>query len=71
MNIVALDFETHKVLFTGSYDLATDGNAPGQLIKDFKEKLPEYCIVVAAVKDDASGKLTKDVKGLFRELGSK
>jgi hypothetical protein len=33
--------------------------------------LPKYCIVAAAVKDEASNKLSKDVKKMFAELGSK
>lgn len=41
------------------------------MLSDFKEKLPEYCIVVAGVKDEASKRLSNDVKGLFRDLGSK
>jgi hypothetical protein len=71
INVVALDFETHKVIFTGSYDTHGDANAGSKLIGDFKEKLPQYCIVVAAVKDSAAKALTKDVKALFRGLGSK
>lgn len=71
INIVALDFETHKVVFTGKYDTYGDAGASARLISDFKEKLPQFCIVVAAVKDEASNKLDKAVKGLFQELGSK
>lgn len=41
------------------------------MVQDFKEKLPPYCIIVAAAKDEASEKLSKDAKALFRDLGSK
>jgi len=71
INIVALDFENHKVVFKGSYDTYADPNASVKMIADFKDKLPQYCIVVAAAKDEASSKLSKEVKGLFRDLGSK
>jgi hypothetical protein len=71
INVVALDFETHKVIFKGSYDTYGDADSNKRLLSDFKEKLPEFCIVVAAVKDEGSNKLDKSVKGLFRELGSK
>lgn len=71
VNVVALDFETHKVVFKGSYDTYGDGGASARLVKDFKEKLPKYCIVVAGVKDEASRRLSKEAKALFRELGSK
>jgi hypothetical protein len=71
INVVALDFETHKVIFTGKYDTYADPKANDRLVADFKEKLPQFCIVVAGVKDEASNKLSKEVKGLFRELGSK
>ena len=71
INIVALDFETHKVVFKGTYDTYGDAKASDQLLSDFKEKLPEYCIVVAGVKDEASKRLSKNVKELFRDLGSK
>jgi hypothetical protein len=70
INIVALDFETHKVIFSKSYDTYGNSGASGDLIKDFKEKLPQFCLVVAAVKDEASHSLSKDVKNLFREMGS-
>jgi hypothetical protein len=71
INIFALDFETHKGIFKGKYDTFGNGNASGNLLKDFKDKLPQFCIVVASVKDEASTKLSKEVKGLFTELGSK
>jgi hypothetical protein len=62
INIVALDFETHKVVFKASYDTFGKADASAKLVKDFKEKLPEYCIVVAGVKDEASRKLSKEAK---------
>lgn len=71
INLVALDFETHKLVYSAKYDTYGDGNASAKLVKDFKEKLPEFCIVVVGVKDEASNKLSKEAKGLFKELGSK
>jgi hypothetical protein len=53
INLVALDFETHKVIFTGKYDTHGDGKASDRLLADFKDKLPQICIVVAGVKDEA------------------
>lgn len=41
------------------------------MVADFKNKLPEYCIVVVGAKDEASNKLGKEVKTLFKSLGSK
>jgi hypothetical protein len=41
------------------------------LVKDFKEKLPDNCIVVAGIKDEGSRHLTKEAKGIFKEMGSK
>jgi len=70
INLVALDFETHKVVYKNSYDTFGGAAASAQLVKDYKEKLPEFCIVVAAVKDEASRKLSKEVKELFGSLGS-
>jgi hypothetical protein len=40
INIVALDFETHKVIFKGKYDTYADAGASDKLIADFKDKLP-------------------------------
>lgn len=73
INIVALDFTNHKVVYTGSYDTYGDAGASARLVADFKDttKIPEYCIIVAGVKDEASNKLSKEVKGLFKDLGSK
>lgn len=71
INLVALDFTNHKVVFKATYDTYGDSAASGRLLADFKDKLPEYCIVVAGVKDEASNKLSKEAKALFRSLGSK
>jgi len=71
LNLVALDFETHKVVFKATYDTHGKNEASTQLLSDFKEKLPEYCIVVVGVKDEAQNRLSSDVKRLFKSLGSK
>jgi hypothetical protein len=71
INLVALDFETHKLVYSAKYDTFGDGKASAKLVNDFKEKLPEFCIVVVGVKDEASKRLSKEAKGLFKELGSK
>jgi len=70
LNIVALDFETHKVVFKKAYDTFADGNASSNFVKDFKSELPQFCIVVAGVKDEASRKLSKEAKEVLAELGA-
>jgi len=70
LNVVALDFETHKVITKKTFDTYGDGSASGKFVKFFKEELPAYCIIIVGVKDEASHNLSKEVKGIFRDMGS-
>lgn len=70
MNIVVFDFVTHKEIAKKSYDTYGDDGASAQMLKDFEE-LPRFAIITVAVKDEATRKLSKDVKALFKKMGSK
>jgi hypothetical protein len=61
LNMVALDFVTHKVNFKKTYDTYSDISASNALIEDF-EKLPAYSIVIIAVKDEASKRFEKKAR---------
>lgn len=71
MNIVALDFETHKVIHKKTYDTNGDKGASAELLKDMTTTLPTYCIIVAGVRDEAASNLSKEVKAFFKTMGSK
>lgn len=61
LNMVSLDFVTHKVNFKKSYDTNEDSKASNALVEDF-EKLPAYSIVIVAVKDEASKTFDKKAR---------
>ena len=53
INMVALDFVTHKVTFKKTYDTYGDDKSSKTLIDDFNN-LPAYSVVIIGVKDEAS-----------------
>jgi len=69
-NMVALDFETHKLIHKKSYDTYGDEAASAALLEDLKN-LPNFSVIIVGIKDEGSRKLSKDVKGFFKEMGSK
>ena len=53
-----------------SYDTYGGKKHSDRLVKDLKE-IPEGAVIIAAVRDEASRKLTPALKAAFAELGSK
>lgn len=69
LNVVALDQRDHSVLLARSYDTFGSDQASEDLIKDLKG-VRRGSVIIAAVKDEASKKLSSDVKELFMRWGS-
>lgn len=72
INIVALCFNTHNLLYTGSYDTYNSSSESTRLVNDLKDvtKIPKSCVIVATVKDEASNNLSTDCKNIFKSMGS-
>lgn len=60
INVVALAAHNHEVLLARSYDTFANDNASGDLVQDLKG-VRRGSIIIAAVKDEASKKLSTDV----------
>jgi hypothetical protein len=69
VNVVALDARDHSVLLAKSYDTYANDNASGDMIKDLRG-VRRGSIIVAAVKDEGSKKLSAEAKELFTKWGS-
>jgi len=69
INVVALDARNHDVLLARSYDTFANENAAGDLVTDMRG-VRRGSIVIAAVKDEASKKLTPQLVELFNKMGS-
>jgi len=70
INVVALDQRNHRVILAKAYDTYANDQASGDMLKDLKG-LRKGSIIIAAVRDEASKKLSKGVKEFFTKLGSK
>jgi hypothetical protein len=70
LNVVALHQRDHSVLLAKSYDTFASENASEDLISDLKG-VRRGSLIVVAVRDEASNKLSSEVKELFGKWGSK
>lgn len=69
LNVVAADPFTHKVLMAKAYDTFASEGASTAFLADVKA-LPEGSIILTAVRDEASRKLSGKVRAFFTKLGS-
>lgn len=69
LNVVGTDPFTHKVLLAKAYDTYGSDNASKDFLKDVKA-LPDGAIILTAVRDEASKRMSKEVKKFFEKLGS-
>jgi len=69
LNVVAADPFSHKVLLAKSYDTFASAEASTAFLADAKA-LPEGSIILTAVRDEASRKMSGKVRAFFSKLGS-
>lgn len=70
INVVALDASNHEILLAKAYDTYANDNASTDLVNDMKF-VKRGSVIIAAVKDEASKKLSAEAKALFSKWGSK
>jgi len=70
INVVALNQRDHSILLAKSYDTFANENASQDMINDLKG-VRRGSVIVAAVKDEGSKKLSTEVKAMFGRWGSK
>jgi hypothetical protein len=69
MNVVAIEPRTHNVLIKKVYDTSSSAKESLQLGRDLKH-LATGTILMVAVKEDAVGKLSKNVLEYFAGQGA-
>lgn len=69
LNVVALDARDHTPLLAKAYDTFGNGDASADLIKDLRG-VRRGSVIIAAVKDEGSKKLSSELKALFSKWGS-
>lgn len=68
--MVVLNGTDHKILLNESYNTFTDKRDDSlRLVKDL-ENIPTGCVIIAAVKDDASKNLKPAARKIFSDMGS-
>jgi len=70
INVVALNQRDHSILLAKSYDTFANENASQDMINDLKG-VRRGSVIVAAVRDEGSKKLSTEVKAMFGKWGSK
>lgn len=70
INVAVLAGQNHEAIFVKTYDTFGSEKASEQLAADLAT-VPLGSVIVAAVRDEASSKLTQSVKDFFSNMGSK
>jgi len=69
-NVVVLAGKNHEVISQNTYDTYANPNASKEMVEDFVAA-PVGSVIVAAVMDEASNKLSADAKAIFTGMGAK
>jgi len=67
---VVVEPRTHNVIHQKAYDTSKDRRAAKRMAHDYN-KLPKGSIIMVAVKEEASAKLTNGLRKVFSKMGSK
>jgi len=70
INVVVLEGSNHEVIFTKTYDTATNADASAEMVTD-SANAPPGSVVIATVKGSAAAALSKGAMDIFGSMGSK
>lgn len=69
-NIIVLAGKNHEVIHEKAYDTYGDSKASAQMVNDWAT-IPHGSVIVAAVRDEGSKRLSAAVKEIFAGMGAK